>query len=101
MSSNFNCITTSLDNCIYLAGGKIIAKYDENGKKIWQRSIDFNITTIATYSDGSVVVGTSSPAYLIKYDKDGNNIFSIRKSYDSDNLSDKLVKIWDITIVKK
>ena len=101
LSSNFNFITTSLDNCIYLAGGKIIAKYDENGKKIWQRSIDFNITTIATYSDGSVVVGTISPAYLIKYDKDGNNIFSIRKSYDSDNLSDKLVKIWDITIVKK
>lgn len=33
LSYNFNCITTSLDNYIYLAGGNKIAKYDENGKK--------------------------------------------------------------------
>ena len=101
LSSNFNCITTSLDNYIYLAGGNKIAKYDENGKKVWQSSIPKsssiagNISTIATYSDGSVVVGTDTTAYLIKYDKDGNNIFSKRKDMYSN------WKIWDITIVKK
>ncbi len=101
LSSNFNCITTSLDNYIYLAGGNKIAKYDENGKKVWQSSIPKsssiagNISTIATYSDGSVVVGTDRTAYLVKYDKDGNNIFSKRKDMYSS------WKIWDITIVKK
>lgn len=101
IDSAFSCIATSLDNCIYLAGGNKIAKYDENGKKVWQSSIPKsssiagNISTIATYSDGSVVVGTDMTAYLIKYDKDGNNIFSKRKDMYSS------WKIWDITIVKK
>ena len=102
LSYNFNCITTSLDNYIYLAGGNKIAKYDENGKKVWQSSIPKSssiagyISTIATYSDGSVVVGTDrSTAYLVKYDKNGNNIFSKRKDMFSN------WKIWDITIVKK
>ena len=101
LSSNFNYIATSLDNYIYLAGGNKIAKYDENGKRVWQSSIPKsssiagNISTIATYSDGSVVVGTDITAYLIKYDKDGNNIFSKRKDMYSN------WKIWDITIVKK
>lgn len=102
LSYNFNCITTSLDNYIYLAGGNKIAKYDENGKKVWQSSIPKSssiagdISTIATYSDGSVVVGTDrSTAYLVKYDKNGNNIFSKRKDMFSS------WKIWDITIVKK
>ena len=102
LSYNFNCITTSLDNYIYLADGNKIAKYDENGKKVWQSSIPKSssiagdISTIATYSDGSVVVGTDrSTAYLVKYDKNGNNIFSKRKDMFSN------WKIWDITIVKK
>ena len=97
IDSAFFYIATSLDNYIYLAAVRTIAKYDENGKRIWQKSMstdywtkDSFITAIATFSDGSVVVGTGGHE-LVRYDKNGNLIFETRCSSN----------VQDITIVKE
>ena len=97
LNSDFNYIATSLDNYIYLVEGGIVAKYDTNGEKIWQKSVRTDwatrgayITAIATFSDGSLVVGTNGR--LIKYDKNGNLIFE--KTLGSS-------PVQDITIVKE
>ena len=99
IDSAFSCIATSLDNYIYLAEGGIVAKYDTNGEKIWQKSVNTDfwtrgayITAIATFSDGSVVVGTGNNSELVKYDKNGNLIF--KKTLGSS-------PVQDITIVKE
>ena len=96
IDSAFSCIATSLDNYIYLAEGGIVAKYDTNGEKIWQKSVrtdwatsDAYITAIATFSDGSLVVGTNKR--LIRYDKNGNFVFE----------SIVGLPVQDITIVKE
>ena len=96
LSLNFSYIATSLDNYIYLAEEGIVAKYDTNGEKIWQKSIrtdwatrDAYITAIATFSDGSLVVGTNKR--LIRYDKNGNFVFE----------SIVGLPVQDITIVKE
>ena len=101
IDSAFSYIATSLDNYIYLAAVRTVAKYDENGKRIWQKSMSSNywtkasfISAIATFSDGSVVVGTGTGnnTELVKYDKNGNLIFE--KTLGSS-------PIQDITIVKE
>ena len=99
IDSAFSCIATSLDNYIYLAEGGIVAKYDTNGEKIWQKSVRTDwatrgayITAIATFSDGSIVVGTRANSELVKYDKNGNLIF--KKTLGSS-------PVQDITIVKE
>ena len=99
IDSAFSCTATSLDNYIYLAEGGIVAKYDTNGEKIWQKSVRTDwatrgayITAIATFSDGSIVVGTRANSELVKYDKNGNLIF--KKTLGSS-------PVQDITIVKE
>ena len=101
IDSAFSYIATSLDNYIYLAAVRTVAKYDENGKRIWQKSMSSNywtkdsfISAIATFSDGSVVVGTGTgnSNELVKYDKNGNLIFE--KTLGSS-------PVQDITIVKE
>ena len=103
-SSAYNYIAASSDNYIYLASssGKV-AKYDTNGTKIWEKSIydadkymrygAGNLSAIATFSDGGVVVGTKSSMYLVKYDKNGNVVWAIQKGWNT--------HIQDITIVKE
>jgi hypothetical protein len=81
---------------VYITGNNNqVVKYDSNGKLLWERTISFPFKTGNSSVDGVMVVQSyvyvmgrvwsfvsqDSDGYLVKYNKNGDNIWQI--SYDS------------------